>query len=128
MARNGLALDSDEERLAHIRESKARYKASPKGKAAEARYRMSERRREAAQRFRQSDKGKAWWVHDRNLRRHVFHNALRYGRLVRQPCEICGGSVELQGHHPFGYVGDMVLAVWWLCGTHHRGMHRAITA
>lgn len=49
--------------------------------------------------------------------------AVRSGRLVRQPCEICGDP-RVQGHHAFGY--QLRLAVWWLCELHHKGMHQLI--
>jgi len=49
----------------------------------------------------------------------------RAGRLIPSLCEICG-SEPVHGHHAFGYTPEMALAVWWLCRTHHMGMHRFI--
>jgi hypothetical protein len=53
--------------------------------------------------------------------------ALRSGRLVRGPCEVCGVShgssrsdgttVSVEGHHD-DY--ERPLEVRWLCGDHHR--------
>lgn len=126
MARNGLAIDDPAERLARRRATKARYKASAKGKRAEARYRASEKRQAVAARFRKSDRKRFWDEVDRRLRRYAVANAIRRGRLVPQPCEICDGMIEVHAHHPFGYEGETILFVWWLCGTHHRGMHRAL--
>jgi hypothetical protein len=46
-------------------------------------------------------------------------NALRDGRLDRQPCFVCGN--EAQAHHP-DYSAP--LAVSWLCSTHHAQTHK----
>jgi hypothetical protein len=52
--------------------------------------------------------------------RQAVANAIRDGRLVRQPCEVCG-SLNVEAHHddyskPFD--------VRWLCFKHHReGAH-----
>lgn len=46
-------------------------------------------------------------------------NALRDGRLINQPCEICGNPVT-EGHHE-DY--EKPLEVRWLCNTHHRQRH-----
>lgn len=46
--------------------------------------------------------------------------ALKSGKLVRQPCEVCGE--EGQSHHD-SYYPDRWLDVRWLCGEHHRRWH-----
>lgn len=46
-------------------------------------------------------------------------NALRDGKLFRQPCEKCGKRA--QAHHD-DY--SKPLEVRWLCTTHHREHHR----
>lgn len=46
-------------------------------------------------------------------------NAVRDGRLVRQPCEICGSTA--QAHHD-DY--SKPLDVRWLCSTHHAEWHK----
>lgn len=46
-------------------------------------------------------------------------NAIRAGRLIRQPCEKCGGRA--QAHHD-DY--SKPLDVRWLCTTHHTEWHR----
>lgn len=46
-------------------------------------------------------------------------NALRDGKLERQPCLICGAHAE--AHHP-DYSSP--LAVSWLCSKHHAQTHR----
>ena len=47
-------------------------------------------------------------------------NAIRDGRLVRQPCEVCGDK-QAQAHHD-DY--SKPLDVRWLCTTHHAEWHR----
>lgn len=45
--------------------------------------------------------------------------AYRTGRLVSQPCEVCG-AVKTDAHHD-DY--DQPLVVRWLCRTHHSAQH-----
>jgi transcription elongation factor Elf1 len=49
----------------------------------------------------------------------AVNNALRDGRLIRQPCETCGERA--QAHHD-DY--SKPLDVRWLCTTHHAEWHR----
>ena len=49
----------------------------------------------------------------------LVSNALRDGRLTRQPCHCCG-ALEVDGHHP-DY--SRPLDVIWLCPPHHRQLH-----
>jgi len=50
----------------------------------------------------------------------VVNRHLREGRLVRQPCRVCG-SKKTEGHHE-SY--DKPLEVDWLCRRHHMEHHR----
>jgi len=45
--------------------------------------------------------------------------ALREGRLIQQPCEVCG-SIKTDGHHD-DY--SKPLDVRWLCRRHHKQLH-----
>ena len=47
-------------------------------------------------------------------------NAIRDGRLIREPCEVCG-EVDAQAHHD-DY--SKPLDVRWLCTTHHAEWHK----
>jgi len=47
-------------------------------------------------------------------------NAIRNGTLSRLPCEICGATERVHGHHD-DY--SKPLDVRWLCSTHHRQWH-----
>lgn len=51
---------------------------------------------------------------------HAVSNAIRSGKLVRQPCEKCG-EVKSQAHHD-DY--SKPLSVRWLCVKHHREHHK----
>ncbi len=56
------------------------------------------------------------------IRKHAavtLNNALRAGRVAKQPCFICGCAAE--AHHP-DYSAP--LAVSWLCDSHHKQLHR----
>lgn len=50
--------------------------------------------------------------------------AVRKGRLIRRPCELCGNPV-VEGHHDdYGKPLD----VRWLCHRHHRALHQGTLA
>ena len=46
--------------------------------------------------------------------------ALQSGKLVRGPCEVCGATEDVHGHHD-DY--SKPLDVRWLCRKHHRQTH-----
>ena len=48
------------------------------------------------------------------------NNALKTGRLTKQPCEVCGAAYRIHGHHD-DY--SKPLDVRWLCAKHHRQHH-----
>lgn len=64
---------------------------------------------------------------ERNPAKRAAHiatgNAIRDGRLTRQPCEVCG-ELKAQAHHD-DY--SKPLDVRWLCSTHHAEWHRSNT-
>lgn len=57
--------------------------------------------------------------------RCAVSNALRDGRLVRQPCEVCKTTVRVQAHH---HDYSKPLDVRWLCFVHHREEEHGQTA
>ena len=81
-------------------ETKKRYKQSEKGKQSIARYKK-DKSREAA--------------------KNAVQYALRTGKLVKEPCFVCGDP-KTHGHHS-SYAPDMKLAVTWLCQSHHNELH-----
>ena len=64
------------------------------------------------------------WQRRRGAHAHnAVANALREGRLVRQPCEVCGRAEAVQAHHD-DY--SKPLDVHWLCMDHHKAHHAAL--
>lgn len=55
--------------------------------------------------------------------KNACSNAIRDGRLIRQPCEVCGKE-KAQAHHD-DY--SKPLEVRWLCTKHHAAWHRENT-
>lgn len=58
---------------------------------------------------------------ERKKASEMVNNAIRDGRLHRQPCWVCG--LKAQGHHP-DY--SRPLDVVWLCSPHHKQAHALI--
>lgn len=55
----------------------------------------------------------------KKIANYTVSNAIRDGRLVRGPCEVCGSS-DVEAHHD-DYTKP--LDVRWLCFRHHRELH-----
>jgi len=63
------------------------------------------------------------WIENNQGKRaaHVkAGNAIKGGKLVRQPCEVCGES-KVHAHHEYY---SKPLDVVWLCSKHHALRHR----
>jgi len=59
--------------------------------------------------------------HPKKYKAHYLtSNAIRDGRLIPQPCEVCGTTNNVQAHHD-DY--NKPLNVRWLCFSHHRQEH-----
>lgn len=60
---------------------------------------------------------------EQNPKKYAAHGkvarAIRSGRLIPEPCKVCG-SVDVHGHHT-DY--DKPLDVMWLCAKHHKAWH-----
>ncbi len=65
---------------------------------------------------------KAWIVKNPEKRKAIntANNAVRDGRLTRQPCEVCGSTTRIHKHHD-DY--SKPLEVRWLCGKCHYAEH-----
>jgi hypothetical protein len=57
---------------------------------------------------------------DRLRARSAASQAARSGKLMPQPCLVCGTLKDLQKHHP-DYAAP--LTVVWLCRKHHADLH-----
>jgi hypothetical protein len=51
----------------------------------------------------------------------LINNAIRDGKLFREPCEICKKEEGVHAHHD-DYLRP--LNVRWLCPAHHKQWHR----
>lgn len=90
--------------LPHRVAARQAYAQTPEGKAALAR-------------------GSKAWERRNPIKRSAstaVNNAIRDGRLIRQPCEVCGAE-RAQAHHD-DY--SKPLDVRWLCTTHHAEWHK----
>lgn len=52
----------------------------------------------------------------------LLRQAVRCGKVQREPCSVCGSTERVHGHHE-DY--SKPLEVEWLCGKHHRMRHGA---
>lgn len=52
---------------------------------------------------------------------NMVNNAIRDGKLFKEPCEICGSEDSVHAHHD-DYLKP--LNVRWLCAAHHSQWHR----
>lgn len=50
----------------------------------------------------------------------LFHSARKCGRITPSPCEVCGSTRRIEGHHE-DY--SKPLEVRWLCKAHHLQLH-----
>jgi hypothetical protein len=80
------------------------------------RFRSTDRGKELARKKSKLDKVR---YREAYLARTITNNAIKLGKLVRQPCEVCG--VEPTEAHHEDY--SKPLEVRWLCPKHHRDVH-----
>lgn len=52
----------------------------------------------------------------------TLYNAVKAGKIIKQPCQICGDTYRIHGHHK-DY--SKPLEVEWLCAKHHQRLHNA---
>ncbi len=101
-------IDYDRKRnvLPHRVQARREYQRSARGKDAHFRALRHQREMKA----------------DKYYARNAVGNAIRDGKLIRQPCSVCG-SLKSQAHHD-DY--SKPLDVKWLCNEHHRAEHRKV--
>lgn len=89
-----------------------------------------DRHREKAKRYREECKpskeenkvtSKKWQQNHPTKRKahNLASSAIKCGRLIKRPCEICG-NLKVEAHHD-DY--EKPLSVRWLCKTHHAEHH-----
>lgn len=57
---------------------------------------------------------------DRRAAHVILNNAIKAGTITRGPCEVCGSTKRIHGHHD-DYSKPLV--VRWLCPKDHKGVH-----
>jgi hypothetical protein len=87
-----------------------RYEETEKGKLVSKKYYQSKY---------QSPEGKA-----RQAAKNAVKYAIKTGKLVKEPCFVCGLK-ESVAHHS-SYAKDMRLVVTWLCTRHHNEIHNPV--
>lgn len=60
----------------------------------------------------------------KDICRSYTHVLVKRGRLVKQPCWICGVK-EVEAHHPDYSLPAFVI---WVCREHHRTIHERLHA
>lgn len=101
------AYDRKRNNLPHRVKARKEYAQSPRGKKA-------------------SSKTKKKWIEKNPLKRlanQIVNNAIRDGRLEKQPCERCGSTIRIHGHHDDYY---KPLEVRWLCPRCHTELHKEV--
>lgn len=110
------------------RELAAIAEQTPERKATRARWRATKARKESSRRYytqehvlekiREYRKAHPLQVGARGAISH----AVRYGRLVKQPCIQCGNP-KVEAHHHLGYEQEHWLDIQWLCKKCHTAVH-----
>lgn len=112
---------------------KQAYKQTDKSKKAQRRYDQSDKRKEAKHHYRQTEQGKK--ATNKAVRKYrkkhpltaiahyKLNNSIRDGKLIRDPCEVCGSTDRIHGHHD-DY--SKHLDVNWLCRKHHMRRHKEL--
>ena len=105
------------------------YRKTARGKEVNHHYVTSDKGRENARRYTRTDGGKQELVRYRSRVRDstslvykariAVGNAIRDGRLFKQPCEVCNNP-KVEAHHD-DYTKP--LAVRGLCKQHHEDLH-----
>lgn len=100
----------------HERERARRFRATHPEYTATARKNRSGKIAEEISEYRRR--------HPERLRAQwAVSNALRRGKLKKQPCEVCGAK-RVDAHHYLGYLPEHRLDVKWLCRMHHMAEDR----
>ena len=113
--------------------TKADVKNNPRRPEIERCWRQTKAYRESRNRYHATERGKRQRTKSSQRMRikypNKYHartalgNAVRLGKMLRQPCEVCGATEHIHAHH-----NDYrrPLDVRWLCAKHHVNLHRDV--
>ena len=107
---------------------RAKRKRYPEKEAARRKSNISRRKAERPEVFRAARRRHEKSANQRHpeklAARKFIAREVAAGRLIRQPCSVCGAP-ETHGHHPdYSRPADVV----WLCAEHHRAEHKRLDA
>ena len=117
-----------------------KYRSSERGKEVRRKEavntRLSGKKQERQKKYDKTEKGKlvakkyyqSRYKTASGKLRQAAKNAVKYavktGKLIKQPCFICG--LEKSVAHHSSYARDMRLVVTWLCTPHHNEIHNPV--
>lgn len=58
---------------------------------------------------------------EKRRRRAAVYSKILYGKITRQPCDVCGDP-KSEAHHYKGYAKENAYELHWLCKKHHVGL------
>lgn len=107
-----------EENLERIQEYDRRRNSLPHRVKAREEYAQTKAGRKA------SSRAKRKWARTNKEARAaqvILGSAVRDGRIEKKPCQICGSTCRIHGHHEdYAYPLDVI----WLCPKHHKLIHK----
>lgn len=59
---------------------------------------------------------------EKRYAKEVIHSLIRTGKIVKEPCSICG-NLEVHAHHPDYSKPKSII---WLCPIHHKEEHKRL--
>jgi len=95
------------------KQSQFEYKRSDKGKTATKKYQQGKAGKAARQKYKLKYPERIRAVNTSN-------RAIKNNIIKREPCEFCGISYNIEGHH---HNYNQPLNVMWLCKTCHKILH-----
>src|SRR5574343_1986618 len=103
--------------ISHYKEYEASRNKEPHRVKARQDYALTERGVECG------NKAKRNYIHRNPIKQEahtILTNSIRSGKVIKGPCEVCGSTYRIHGHHD-DYAKP--LEIRWLCSAHHRQWH-----
>lgn len=124
--KHGLEYNKRGRCLSCLRIYQRQYRLTESGKLAVQKYALSEKRKESKRKHNLTEKAKLTTIKyqvstERTWRQRArtsVLNAVRRGKLIKKPCQVCGDP-KVEAHHYLGYSKEHQLSVVFLCRAHH---------